>query len=206
MKKGLCLISGGIDSAVAGKIVRDKGYPFDAIHFSIEPFTDSSPEEKSRILSKKIGAERFFVIHCGKAFSEFVKNCRHKYYFVLSKRLMIRIACRIAAKEGLDFIITGEDLGQVSSQTLSNLYSISKVSTLPIIRPLLCYDKQEIIYLAKKFDTYNISCGPEVCDRLGPKNPATSCQEKFILDEEMKIDIERILIEEIDNAACESLC
>ena len=69
MKNGLCLISGGIDSAVAGKIVRDKGYSFDAIHFSIEPFTDSGPEDKSRILSKKIGAEKFFVIHFCKAFS-----------------------------------------------------------------------------------------------------------------------------------------
>ena len=101
---------------------------------------------------------------------------------------MIKKAEEIAKKEGCDFIITGESLGQVGSQTLSNLKTITSASKMTILRPLLAYDKQEILKLARNIGTYDISTGPEVCDMLGPKNPLTKSDIADILNEESKLN------------------
>ena len=97
---------------------------------------------------------------------------------------MMKLAEEIALKNKYDFLITGENLSQVSSQTLPNLYAITKAVKIPIIRPLLTYDKIEIINLAKKIGTYEACIGPEMCDVLGTKHPATSCRLEDIEKEE----------------------
>lgn len=187
--KALLLISGGFDSPVAGYLMQQKGAEIIAVHFSYEPFTDNGPEIKSKRACDMLGFEKFIVVNISKECEQIAKNCNHKLYFVLTKRLMLRKAEEIAKKESCDFLITGENLAQVSSQTLSNLRSITDAVKIQVIRPLLTYDKEEIIKIARDIGTYEISIGPEVCDVLGPKHPATRSKlEEVKLEEEKLYD------------------
>jgi thiamine biosynthesis protein ThiI len=193
--RGLLLLSGGIDSPVAGKLMIDKGYDVVGLHFSLEPFTDDTPEKKSKIIAKKIGIKKLLVIKHGDIQSELVKKCNHRYYYILQRRLMLRTAEKIAKKEKCSFLITGDSIGQVGSQTLTNLANITKSVKIEIARPLLGNDKEETITLAKKFGTYDISVGPEMCSVLGPKHPATSSKIEVIEREEAKLDYDKLVNE-----------
>ncbi len=193
--KGLLLLSGGFDSAAAGYLAKESGAEIFAIHFSFEPIVSGEAEKKAEKLSEIIGAKKFFSVKIGKALEKIANDCEHRFYFILMKRLMLKTAEKIAIKKGFDFIITGENLGQVSSQTLSNLSAIEQAVSIPVIRPLLGFDKIEIIDFAKKIGTYEISCGPEMCDILGPKKPATRCSLEKILEEEKKLDEEKLIAE-----------
>jgi thiamine biosynthesis protein ThiI len=199
MKKALLLLSGGIDSPVAGHLLKKK-LNIDAVHFSIEPFTDDSPEKKSAKLAKLLGIKKLIVINTSKEFSEIVKECNHRIYFVLSKRLMLRIAEELAKKQGYDYLITGESIGQVSSQTLPNLSVIDKAVKIQVLRPLLGYDKNEIIKVANEIGSFESSKGPEVCDKLGPKHPSTNASLDIVLKEEENLDIKKMVKEAIKNA------
>lgn len=185
--KGILLISGGFDSPVAGYLMQQKGIEIIAVHFSYEPLTDNSPEIKSKKASEILKFNKFIVVNISKECEKIAKTCDHKLYFILTKRLMMKKAEEIAKKESCDFLITGENLAQVSSQTLSNLRSITDAVKIQILRPLLTYDKTEIINLAIKIGTYEISKGPEVCDILGPKHPATRSDLEEVKLEEGKI-------------------
>ncbi|MBS3152834.1 7-cyano-7-deazaguanine synthase [Candidatus Woesearchaeota archaeon] len=187
--KGLLLISGGFDSAVAGYLMQQKGVEVHAVHFSYEPFTDNSPEIKSKATSDLLNFKSFTVINISKEVEEIAKKCNHRLYFILSKRLMMKKAEELAKELSCDFLITGENLAQVSSQTLSNLQSITDAAKMQILRPLLTYDKEEILKIARKIGTYEISKGPEVCDCLGPKNPATKSYLEEVRLEEKKLKI-----------------
>ncbi len=187
--KGLLLISGGFDSPVAGYLMQQKGVEIIAVHFSYEPLTDNSPEIKSRKVSEILGFKKVIVVNISKECEQIAKVCNHRLYFVLTKRLMLKKAEEIAKKEGCNFLITGENLAQVSSQTLSNLRSITEAVKMQVLRPLLTYDKTEIINLAIKIGTYEISKGPEVCDILGPKHPATRSDLEEVKREEQKLQL-----------------
>ena len=185
--KGLLLISGGFDSAVAGYLMWQKGVEVHAIHFSYEPFTDNGPEIKSKAASDLLKFKSFTVINISKEVEEIAKKCNHRFYFILSKRLMIKKAEKLAKKLNCDFLITGESLGQVGSQTLTNLQSITNATKMKILRPLLTYDKEEILKVARKINTYEVSKGPEVCDCLGPKHPVTHSNVEEVIEEEKKL-------------------
>lgn len=185
--KGLLLLSGGIDSPVAGYLMKKLGLELEAVHFSIEPFTDDTPEKKSKKTSEIIGIEKMHVINLSDEFKRIVDNCTHKYYFVLSKREMLRQAEKLAKERECKFLVTGENLAQVSSQTLSNLVTIDRAVSIPVFRPLLGFDKVEIVKIAEQIGTFETSKGPEFCDVLGPKKPATKSNEEIILEEEAKI-------------------
>ncbi len=187
--RGLLLLSGGFDSPVAGWMMQKKGFEVFAVHFSSKLITDIESEKKSRKLADFLGIKKLFVIDISKELIKISKTCEHRYYFVLMKRMMYRIAEKIAKREKCKFLITGENLAQVSSQTLQNLSVIDKATKLEVLRPLLGFDKQEIMDLAKKIGTYETSCGPEHCDALGPAHPATRAREDDILREEAKLDI-----------------
>ena len=186
--KCLILMSGGLDSTVAAQLMKDKGVEFIGLHFSGEPFTGKEPEEKTKKICDKFNIP-LYVISFGKHQSEIVNKCKHKYYYVLSKRLMFRIAEKIAQREKCEYLVTGDNLGQVGSQTLQNMYVINKAIDMDILQPNLTFDKQEIIDLAKKFGTYELSTGPEMCSILGPKHPATSAKLKLIEEEEKNLNI-----------------
>jgi|SRR3989344_281152 len=196
--KALVLLSGGFDSAVAIHLMKDD-LDIIALHFSLEPFTDNSPEKKSIELCKKLKVKEMYVINHSEEHSEIAKKCNQRYYYVLSRRLMYKVAEKLAKTLKCKYLLDGCNIGQVSSQTLSNLSTISKAVDIPILRPLLCYDKDDIINLAKKIGTYEISKGKEMCNVLGPKHPATKSDEETILKEESKIDINKLIESSLEN-------
>ncbi len=172
--KALLLLSGGIDSPVAGQMMLDQGVELEALHCSFEPITDDASVIKVKQLAKLLGIKTVHVAKLGEALGKIpVDRDAHKFYFVLQKRMFYRLADKVARETGCDVIVTGENLGQVSSQTLENLATLESASTLPILRPLLGLDKMEIVEHAKRMGTYETSLGPELCDLLGPDKPAT---------------------------------
>lgn len=172
--KALVLLSGGFDSPVAAHLMQQKGVEMVGLHFSYEPITDDGPEKKVRAVCNVLGIKRLIVIKAGHAFADVASKCEHRLYYILSKRLMLRIAEQVARECDCVCIVTGENLAQVGSQTLPNLRTIDGAIGLHVMRPLLCWDKVEILEYARKIGTYEISKGPEVCDCLGPVHPATT--------------------------------
>jgi thiamine biosynthesis protein ThiI len=166
-----------------------QGFDLVAAHFSLEPITDAGSSVKSRKLVDILGFPTLYVVRVGEAFAEVAHACHRRFYFVLTKRLMVRLADAIADREAADMLVTGENLGQVSSQTLMNLRAIDAAARHPVLRPLIGMDKQEIMDRAKAIGTYDTSVGPEICDLLGPSRPATAARVDQILEEETKLDI-----------------
>jgi len=193
MKKALLLISGGFDSPVAGYLAKKKGYSLVYLTFSQEPVTDEQEALKAFNLAKLIGGGKFFKAKIGKQLAELVNKCEHKFYYVLQRRLFLRIAEIVAKQEGCEVLITGDNLGQVGSQTLSNLSVIDAVTGLTVIRPLLTNDKVDTLAIAREIGTYDASCGPELCSLLGPKHPATSSTPNLLMREEGKIDVDEMV-------------
>ena len=191
--KGTLLLSGGIDSPVAGYLMASQGTEVVALHCSLEPFTDNAPEEKSRKIAETLGFSGFYVAHLGDALAEIARKARHRYYFVLSKRFMFRVAEALARREGATFLITGESLGQVSSQTLWNLRAIEAAVDLSVVRPLIGWDKVDIVREAEAIGTYPISVGPEVCDVLGPAHPTTRGKVGVAEAEEARFPYDELL-------------
>ena len=186
--RGLVLLSGGYDSPVAAKMMLDRGWSLEALHYSLEPATDDATVKKAREVCRILGISTLHVAAAGTPFGLIAQRADPRYYFVLSKRLMFRVGENLARTRGLTALVTGESLGQVSSQTLQNLAAIDSAATLPVIRPLIGFDKQEIIDRARVIGTYEVSTGPEVCDLFGPKYPATRATVERADDEEARVD------------------
>ncbi len=199
MEKGVALLSGGIDSPVAIHMMQNR-LEIIAAHFHQEPLTSKKEVEKVKELAKHLGLKKVYLIPFVPVLRSLVDKCDHKNYFILQKILMFKSASTIAKKEEAKALITGENLGQVSSQTLSNLKTISFHVDCEIFRPLLTFDKQEIINIAKKIETYEISKGPEICNLLGPKAPATKSKPELITMELEKFDYTTLLEEALNNA------
>lgn len=199
--KALLLLSGGIDSPVAGKILIDKGIEVFAVHFDNQPFTTPDSLNKSKKIAKMMGIKKLYVVKHGAINQkEFLKsNANRKYGCLYCRRMMFRIAERIAEIEKCDFIATGENLGQVASQTLSNMFVEDSAIKKTIVRPLLCKNKEEITQLARKFGTYDISIEPGMCCNLVPKNPATKSDIEKVESEEKGVDINKLIKESIES-------
>jgi len=195
VRAGVLLLSGGFDSPVAGHLMARQGLGLVAAHFSLEPITDDAAEVKTRSLCGIIGVPTLYVVRVGEAFAEVAHAANRRFYFILTKRLMVRLADAVADREGAEVLVTGENLGQVSSQTLASLRAIDAVARRPIIRPLIGFDKQEIVDRAKAIGTYEVSKGPEICDLLGPPRPATHARLDQILEEEAKLPVDRLVAE-----------
>lgn len=191
-RKGVLLLSGGFDSPVAGDLMARQGFDLVAAHFSLEPITDEASTVKARKLSEFLTIPTLYLVRVGEAFAEIAHRCERRFYFVLTKRLMVRLADALADREAADVLVTGENLGQVSSQTLASLRVIDAVARHPVLRPLIGFDKQEIVDRAKAIGTYEVSKGPEICDLLGPPAPATHARLEQVLAEEAKLDLERL--------------
>ncbi len=192
MEKALLLLSGGIDSPVAG-LLSQKKFDLTAIHFSQEPFTDSSPEEKSKKAAKRLGLKKLIVVDAGQEFKEIAEKTFREYYFVLIKIFMMKVSEKFAEKSKINYLITGESLGQVSSQTMSNLNSINNSVKIIILHPLLFFDKQEITDISIKNNFFSESCGKELCDALASGKPKTKTVEKNVQLEEKKCDMNELV-------------
>jgi thiamine biosynthesis protein ThiI len=191
--KALLLLSGGIDSPVAAHLMQKKGYEITALHFYNKHIGDINTVEKCMKLCQQLNIHTLITIAFDQQQAELAKNCTHRFYYILQRRLMLRIAERIAEQENIPYLITGDNLAQVASQTLSNMTTIQQAIKMAILRPILCNDKVETIKIAREIGTYEISKGPEVCCLLGPKHPATRSTPAIIEEEEKKIDINNLV-------------
>ncbi len=199
-QRGVLLLSGGIDSPVAGRMVQDQGVELEGLHCSFEPVTGPESVEKAKDLAKLLGLKRLHVARIGEVLSTIPHHRdAHRHYFILQKRLFYRLAGRLATDTDSKFIVTGENLGQVSSQTLSNLATLEAAAPVPIVRPLLGLDKNDIIRWAKDYGTYETSIGPELCDLLGPDKPATRSDAEKVagLEDDVGMDVDAIPLESI---------
>jgi tRNA uracil 4-sulfurtransferase len=202
-RKGILLLSGGFDSPVAGHLMSRQGLELVAAHFSLEPITDDAAAVKARTLCGILDIGSLYVVRVGEAFAEIAHAANRRFYFILTKRLMVRLADAIGDREQADVLVTGENLGQVSSQTLASLRAIDAVARRPVLRPLIGFDKQEVVDRAKEIGTYEVSKGPEICDLLGPPRPSTHARLDQILLEEAKLDPDSLVASSLSGVVAE---
>ncbi|NLW23363.1 MAG: tRNA 4-thiouridine(8) synthase ThiI [Tissierellia bacterium] len=177
--RGLLLLSGGIDSPVAGFLMAKRGLEISGIHFHSYPFTSERAEEKvkelARILTSYTGRMKLYSVNILEIQKEISAKCPEDEMTILSRRFMMRIAEKVAQRENIDVLITGESLGQVASQTVQGLTVTNAAVDMPILRPLVGLDKAEIIEIAKDIETYETSILPydDCCTLFLPKHPVT---------------------------------
>lgn len=200
--KGLLLISGGIDSPVAGHMIAKRGMSLDCVHFHSYPYTNMQAKEKvidlAKVLSEYACGMNLHVIKVTHIQEEIHKKCNGEYMVTLLRRFMMRIAEKIAESCGAQCIITGESLGQVASQTIEGMTSSNAViERLPVLRPLCGFDKNEIIERSKDIGTYDISILPyeDCCTVFLPKHPVTRPKMEDVLSEEAKLDVQALVVE-----------
>lgn len=200
--KGLLLLSGGIDSPVAGYLIAKRGLELEALHFHSYPYTSQLAKEKVITLAKEIGCYvgkiRLHVISFTKVQEEIHKNCAAEYMITIMRRIMMRIAERICEKNMLGAIITGESLGQVASQTMQSMTATGGVvREKPIFRPCIAMDKEDIMKIANEIGTYQTSILPyeDCCTVFLPKNPIIKPTVERCEREEGKLDIDSLIEE-----------
>jgi len=201
--KGILLLSGGIDSPVAGFLSMKRGINVEGLHFYSYPFTNERSKEKvielARILSEYNYNRVFRLWICH--FTEIQKALQSNPYpelkITLMRRFMLQIAVKLAERERALALITGDSLGQVASQTMGSIHTINAVTTLPIFRPLIGFDKQEIIDISRKIDTYETSILPheDCCTVFVPKNPATRPTVEQAVIAEESLDVKGLIEE-----------
>lgn len=203
MKKAVVLLSSGIDSPVAAHLMKDK-FDLIALHFDHKPLR-ATKEARIKKLCEKIGIRKYCIVPFGFIQIEIIKKCKSSYRCLLCRRFMFRLAEKIAKKEKAKYIITGESLGQVASQILQNIKNITKSIKINVLRPLLTYDKQETINIAKAIGTYDISIQENSCCGAVPKDPTTRSDLKIILQEEKKINIKKLMEKALKGLKHESI-
>ncbi len=191
----VCLLSGGIDSPVAAYRMMKRGCRVVFVHFHSQPFADRTSEEKAIDLAQRLTryqfASRLYLVPFGETQQEVVAGVTSRFRILVYRRLMLRIAEEIARKEGAQVLVTGESLGQVSSQTIENIAAIEEAATLPILRPLVGMDKEEITEQAQQIGTYDISIIPDqdCCSMFAPRQVATRTTDKEISLAESILDL-----------------
>ena len=202
--RGLLMLSGGIDSPVAGYMTIKRGVELYYLYFESRPHTSIEARNKvidlSRKLEKYNSHGKLMVVNFTKIQETIYKNLDTTYLITIMRRMMYRIAERVAKKNKCLAIINGESVGQVASQTLSSMVAVNDVTNYPILRPLCSFDKLDIIEISKKIDTYETSILPyeDCCTVFVPKHPVINPNLKFIYEEEAKIDFEPLLKEAVD--------
>ncbi|MCG0276340.1 MAG: tRNA 4-thiouridine(8) synthase ThiI [Thermosediminibacteraceae bacterium] len=209
--KAVLLLSGGIDSPVAGYMVMKRGVEIEAVYFHSFPFTSDRAKEKvvelCRVLASYSGKIRLHVVNFTEVLKELGEKGPNELLTILMRRMMVRISQEIATKIGAKALITGESIGQVASQTMEALVATNEVARLPIFRPLIGFDKVEIIELAKKIGTYEISIEPyaDCCTIFVPEHPKTrpklsdvhKAEERFDINEFLRMSLEDVEVIEV---------
>ncbi|MBN2459158.1 7-cyano-7-deazaguanine synthase [Candidatus Woesearchaeota archaeon] len=193
--KGLLLLSSGIDSPVAGAMMIEKGVEVIALHLRMH---NSEAEDKKVVdLAKKINVKHLFFASIIQAHDAYQEKCNPRYTCIFCKKTMLRVAEKLAEKEKCDFIITGENMGQVASQTLDNMAVIIPAVKMMVLQPLLSFDKNDTVKLAKKFSTYELSIQKSPGCPYLPQHPATTSTIAKLEAEEAKIEIDRLIEESL---------
>ncbi|BED91783.1 MAG: tRNA 4-thiouridine(8) synthase ThiI [Candidatus Improbicoccus pseudotrichonymphae] len=196
------LLSGGIDSPVAFFLMAKKGLDITCIHFETPPYTSEASVLKVRKIVRKLSEYKskikLYIVNFTKIQENINKHCSKELFTIISRRIMNRIAQEISLFEKCSAVVTGESLGQVASQTLSAMFCTNESINLPILRPLITFDKCEIIDIAKKIGTFEISIEPhdDCCSIFSPKHPKINPVLKFVKINEQNIENLDILIED----------
>ena len=197
--KGMVLLSGGIDSPVAAWMMAKRGMLIEAVHFHSYPYTSQRAQEKvedlARIIAQYCGRFKMNVINLLPIQEQIVENCPEEETTILVRRFMMRIAEKVAQKSGCTMLITGENLGQVASQTAEALVVTDATVKMPVMRPLIALDKVDIIQKAKDIGTFETSIMPyeDCCTVFLPKHPATKPKLEKILESESKLDVDALV-------------
>ncbi|MGT2750218.1 tRNA uracil 4-sulfurtransferase ThiI [Streptococcus orisasini] len=197
--KGMLMLSGGIDSPVAGYLALKRGVNIEAVHFASPPYTSPGALKKAQDLTRKLtkfgGNIQFIEVPFTEIQEEIKEKAPEAYLMTLTRRFMMRITDRIREQRDGLVIINGESLGQVASQTLESMQAINAVTNTPVIRPVVTMDKLEIIDIAEKIDTFNISVQPfeDCCTIFAPDRPKTNPKIKNVEQYETRLDIDGLV-------------
>ena len=203
--KGLLMLSGGIDSPVAGYLTMKRGVKIEAIYFESPPHTSIEAKNKVISLAKKLSVYNndiiLHVINFTEIQEAIYKNIPHEYLITIMRRMMYRISAILASRRNIKILVNGESIGQVASQTLTSMSAINEVVSIPVIRPLACFDKLDIIELAKKIDTYETSILPfeDCCTIFVPKHPVINPIKEKCHEYEKLIPYKDLIYEAIKN-------
>lgn len=209
--KSAILISGGIDSPVAAYMMAKRGLTLTAIHFASPPYTSPQSEEKVhellRQVSKFSGNITLFTVGFTEIQEQIRDNCPEDLFTLVMRRFMMRIAEKIAEKEECKALITGESLGQVASQTLPALACTDAVVSMPVFRPLIGLDKDEIIAVSRKINTFDISIQPfeDCCTVFTPKHPKTKPQISILENAEKALDVDGLIEKALGNTRVQNI-
>ena len=212
--KGMLLLSGGIDSPVAGYMISKRGVYIDAVYFHAPPYTSERAKQKvvdlAKLISRYVGKIRLHVVNFTDIQIYIYEQCPHEQHTIIKRRYLLRIAEELAKQNDCLGLITGESIGQVASQTMQSLAATNDVCELPVYRPLIAFDKQDIVDIAEKIGTYETSIQPyeDCCTIFVAKHPVTKpnvkvirCSEKKLsekIDDMVKTALDTIEIIEID--------
>lgn len=200
---GMLLLSGGIDSPVAGYMMAKRGLRVEAVHFESFPYTSEMAKDKvirlARTIAAYTGDVYVHVVSLTHIQEELVKHCEEDYFTLLLRRYMMTIASRIAKDHDSKCLITGESLGQVASQTMEAIAVTDNAATIPVLRPCIGLDKEEIVEISRKIGTFDISIEPyeDCCTVFTPKHPRTKPVLEKVLAQEQKLDFEALVEEAI---------
>lgn len=196
--RGLLLLSGGIDSPVAGYMMAKRGVKVEALHFESFPYTSERAREKvlelASILAEYAGEVRVHIVSLTHIQEELVKNCEEDYFTLLLRRFMMKIAERVAKYKGCSVLITGESLAQVASQTMQALCVTDSAVEIPVFRPCIGMDKEEIVTVSRKMGAFETSIQPyeDCCTVFTPRHPKTKPELEKVLAQAAKVDFDAL--------------
>ena len=199
--RGMLLLSGGIDSPVAAYMMAKRGMRLFAVHFASPPYTSEKAKEKvvelKDIVSAYTGRVKLFVVPFTEIQLAIHKNCPANFMITIMRRFMMRIACRLAQRFECGAVITGESLGQVASQTVESMTCTEDTASLPVFRPLIGMDKDEIVDIAKRIGTFETSIQPyeDCCTVFLPKSPVIHPSLAAVRKAEAALDVETLVEE-----------
>jgi len=195
---GMLMLSGGIDSPVAGYVMAKRGLKISAVHFESPPYTSERAKEKVLTLARKMsvytGPVDLWIVPFTQIQEAIRDTCKEDLFTIIMRRVMLKIACKLAREKDARCIITGESLGQVASQTLGAIQCTDLAADLPVFRPFIGTDKQDIVDIARAIDTFETSILPyeDCCTVFTPKHPKTNPFPDEVLEEEAKLDLEAL--------------
>ena len=203
--KLVSLISSGIDSPVATYLMSKKATDLVLIHGDIRPFTDERENKNFIQLAKHLEKivscpVKVYMIPHGNSLTNYKHNCNNRFTCVFCKRMLLRYAEQIAKKEKADAIVMGDSLGQVASQTLQNIRVIENAISIPVLRPLIGLDKEDVVRIAKEIGTYDLSILPSDGCSAVPNKPSTKATFDKILEQEKILDIDKLVKIAVNNS------
>ena len=201
---GMLLLSGGIDSPVAGHMLAKRGVKIEAVHFESFPYTSERAKEKvlelASIMTDYTGSMRVHVVSLTKIQEAIARECEEDYFTLLLRRFMMECAQRIALENDCGALITGESVGQVASQTIQAINVTDNIARIPVFRPCIGLDKEEIVEVARKIGTFETSILPfeDCCTVFTPRHPKTRPELEKVLAEEAKLDFDALVTEALE--------